>query len=52
MRTDAAFPEVYALLVGASRGATVAGLEPVVRDRMLALLYDGLRPVADARRPD
>jgi AcrR family transcriptional regulator len=44
VRADAEFPEVYALLIGASRGATAVGLEPAVRDRMLALLYDGLRP--------
>ncbi|WP_343976501.1 TetR/AcrR family transcriptional regulator [Kribbella koreensis] len=43
VRRDAAFPEVYALLVGASRGATATGLESDARDRMLALLYDGLR---------
>jgi AcrR family transcriptional regulator len=43
VRRDAGFPEVYALLVGASRGATATGLEPAVRDRMLGLLYDGLR---------
>ncbi|GAA1607847.1 TetR/AcrR family transcriptional regulator [Kribbella sancticallisti] len=43
VRADAAFPEVYALLIGASRGATAARLEPEVRDRMLALLYGGLR---------
>ncbi|MGC4937953.1 TetR/AcrR family transcriptional regulator [Kribbella sp. DT2] len=44
VRADAQFPEVYALLVGASRGATAAGLDLEVRDRMLAILYDGLRP--------
>jgi AcrR family transcriptional regulator len=44
VRADAEFPEVYALLIGASRGATAAGLTPEVRDRMLALIYDGLRP--------
>lgn len=44
VRVDAALPEVYALLIGASRGATATGLEPEVRDRMLALVYDGLRP--------
>ncbi|HET6986811.1 MAG TPA: helix-turn-helix domain-containing protein [Kribbella sp.] len=44
VRTDAEFPEVYALLIGASRGATATGLEPDVRDRMLALIYDGLKP--------
>ena len=36
VRGDAGFPEVYALLIGASRGATAAGLDPEVRDRMLA----------------
>jgi AcrR family transcriptional regulator len=46
VRADAGFPEVYALLIGASRGATATGLEPDVRDRMLALIYDGLRPKA------
>ncbi|WP_133980737.1 TetR/AcrR family transcriptional regulator [Kribbella voronezhensis] len=44
VRADADFPEVYALLIGASRGATAAGLDPAVRDKMLDILYDGLRP--------
>ncbi|ADB35094.1 transcriptional regulator, TetR family [Kribbella flavida DSM 17836] len=44
VRQDADQPEVYALLVSASRGATALGLAPDVRDRMLNLLYDGLRP--------
>jgi AcrR family transcriptional regulator len=44
VRTDAELSEAYALLVGASRGATAVGLQPAVRDRMLALVYDGLRP--------
>ena len=48
VRADAQAPEVYALLIGASRGVTVRGLEPAVRDRMLELVYDGLRP---GRRP-
>ena len=48
VRADAEAPEVYALLIGASRGATVRNLEPAVRDRMLELVYDGLRP---GRRP-
>lgn len=43
VRGDADFPEVYALLIGASRGATAANLEPAARDKMLELLYDGLR---------
>ncbi|MGW6198861.1 TetR/AcrR family transcriptional regulator [Kribbella sp. NPDC055110] len=44
VRTDAEMPEVYALLIGASRGATAAKLDPETRDRMLALIYDGLKP--------
>ncbi|MFF0340217.1 TetR/AcrR family transcriptional regulator [Kribbella sp. NPDC004875] len=46
VRADARMPEVYALLIGASRGATAANLEPEPRDRMLALIYDGLKPRA------
>jgi AcrR family transcriptional regulator len=44
VRTDAKFTEVYALLIGASRGATAVQLEPPVRDKMLTLIYDGLAP--------
>ncbi|MEU4190986.1 helix-turn-helix domain-containing protein [Kribbella sp. NPDC026611] len=44
VRADAQMAEVYALLVGASRGATATNLQPEVRDRMLALIYDGLKP--------
>lgn len=44
VRADTEFAEVYALLIGASRGATAVGLEPDARDRMLALIYDGLKP--------
>ncbi|MEU4607705.1 TetR/AcrR family transcriptional regulator [Kribbella sp. NPDC023972] len=44
VRRDAGLAEVYALLIGASRGATAVGLEPKVRDRMLGLIFDGLRP--------
>jgi AcrR family transcriptional regulator len=44
VRTDAELPEVYAMLIGASRGATAANLAPDVRDRMLTLIYDGLKP--------
>ena len=44
VRSDAEMAEVYALMIGASRGATAANLEPPVRDRMLALIYDGLAP--------
>jgi hypothetical protein len=44
VRDDAQFAEVYALLIGASRGATATNLTSEARDRMLALIYDGLRP--------
>ena len=44
VRRDAGLAEVYALLIGASRGATAVGLEPAIRDRMLGLIFDGLRP--------
>jgi AcrR family transcriptional regulator len=44
VRRDAGPTEVYALLIGASRGATAVGLEPDARDRMLGLIFDGLHP--------
>ncbi|WP_458164850.1 TetR/AcrR family transcriptional regulator [Kribbella sp. WER1] len=44
VRPDAQFPEVYALLIGSSRGATASALDAETRDRMLALVYDGLKP--------
>jgi hypothetical protein len=43
VRADAALPEVYALLIGASRAAYYARLEPDVRERTLAIILDGLR---------
>ena len=42
VRPDAALPEVYALLIGASRAAYYARLDPAVRDRTLAIILDGL----------
>ncbi|WP_037678519.1 TetR/AcrR family transcriptional regulator [Streptomyces griseus] len=44
VRGDVALPEVYALLVGASRAAAHAHLDKDVRDRMLAVVFDGLQP--------
>ncbi|WP_433162379.1 TetR/AcrR family transcriptional regulator [Kribbella sp. CA-247076] len=44
VRRDARLTEVYALLIGASRGATAAGLEQEGRERLLAIVFDGLRP--------
>lgn len=44
VRADAAQPEVYALLVGTSRAAAYARLDTTVRDKALAIVFDGLRP--------
>jgi AcrR family transcriptional regulator len=46
VRQDAAFPEVYALMVAISRATMNAGLVGPVKDRMLALVFDGLAPRA------
>ncbi|MEJ3745085.1 helix-turn-helix domain-containing protein [Actinomycetes bacterium KLBMP 9797] len=43
VRDDVELPEVYALLVGASRAAAQGQLDEEVRVRMLAILFDGLR---------
>ncbi len=48
VRDDVDLPEVYALLIGASRSAYYARLEPGVRDRSLAIIFDGLRGSAVA----
>ncbi|WP_254126727.1 SbtR family transcriptional regulator [Amycolatopsis sp. CA-230715] len=40
VRDDAELPEVYALLVAASRAAT--NLDAEARGRMLAIVFDGL----------
>jgi len=45
VRDDAELPEVYALLVATSRAATQAHLGEEVRGRMLAIVFDGLRPL-------
>jgi len=42
VRSDTALPEVYALLVGASRAAAHVRLDTQARDRMLAIVFDGL----------
>ncbi|MFF3334751.1 TetR/AcrR family transcriptional regulator [Streptomyces sp. NPDC002888] len=44
VRSDVELPEVYALLVATSRAAAHARLEKEVRDRMLAIVFDGLAP--------
>jgi AcrR family transcriptional regulator len=45
VRDDAELPEVYALLVATSRAATQTHLDEEVRARMLAIVFDGLRPL-------
>jgi AcrR family transcriptional regulator len=44
VRRDVDLPEVYALMVGVSRSAVVLDLAEPVKERMLALTFDGLRP--------
>lgn len=44
VRSDAELPEVYALLVGTSRAAAHAHLDVEVKERMLAIVFDGLAP--------
>ncbi|MET9036620.1 TetR/AcrR family transcriptional regulator [Streptomyces mirabilis] len=49
VRDDVELPEVYALLVATSRASAQAHLEEEVRDRMLAIIFDGLAPLPKAR---
>lgn len=44
LRTDVAAPEIYGLMVGISRATRTALREPAVRDRAIAIAFDGLRP--------
>lgn len=46
VRADAHLPEVYALLVGVSRATAHSALADDVRERMLAIVFAGLRPSA------
>lgn len=43
VREDVAWPEVWALMIGASRAETTTP-DPAVRDRALGLIFDGLHP--------
>ncbi len=47
VRDDVELPEVYALLVAASRVAAHGGLDDEVRARALAIVFDGLAPRRD-----
>jgi AcrR family transcriptional regulator len=46
VRRDVRVPEVHALLVGVARAAELAGWDPHVTERSLAIVLDGLRPQA------
>lgn len=45
VRDDVELPEVYALLVATSQAAAHGRLDEEVRARMLAIVFDGLRPL-------
>ncbi|MPZ83906.1 MAG: TetR family transcriptional regulator [Actinophytocola sp.] len=49
VRDDVELPEVYALLVATSRAAAHAHLDQEVRARVLAIVFDGLAPLPNAR---
>jgi AcrR family transcriptional regulator len=49
VRDDVELPEVYALLVATSRAAAHANLDHEVRARVLAIVFDGLAPLPNAR---
>lgn len=49
VRDDVELPEVYALLVATSRASAQAHLEEEERDRMLAIIFDGLASLPKAR---
>jgi AcrR family transcriptional regulator len=48
VRDDVELPEVYTLLVAASRAAAHPGLDDEVKARALAIIFDGLAPHPDA----
>ncbi len=49
VRDDVELPEVYALLVATSRASAHTHLKEEVRDRMLAIVFDGLAPLRNSR---
>ncbi|MEU6553216.1 TetR/AcrR family transcriptional regulator [Streptomyces sp. NPDC046915] len=50
VRNDVELPEVYALLVGASRAVARASLDDQVRSRMLTIVFAGLTPPPSGAR--
>ncbi|GAA4216667.1 MULTISPECIES: TetR/AcrR family transcriptional regulator [Microbispora] len=51
VRRDVGVPEVLALLIGLCQASLHAGWSPEVRDRTLAVVFDGLRPSPAAESP-
>jgi AcrR family transcriptional regulator len=51
VRKDIGLPELYALLIGASRAAAFAHLDENVQARALAIVFDGLRAAPAAGTP-
>ncbi|NUW36634.1 TetR/AcrR family transcriptional regulator [Nonomuraea sp. SMC257] len=49
VRDDIELPEVYALLVATSRASVQGRLQEEVRERMLAIVFDGLAPLRTSR---
>jgi AcrR family transcriptional regulator len=50
VRDDVELPEVYALLIGTSRAAAQTHLDEEVRNRVLAIVFDGLDQEVVSRR--
>lgn len=50
VRADLRLEELYALLIGASRGAAAMRLDGPARDRMLEVVFAGLRPMEGGSR--
>jgi AcrR family transcriptional regulator len=50
VRPDLGLDEFYALLIGASKGAAAMELDEAARDRMLEVVFAGLRPMEGRSR--
>jgi hypothetical protein len=50
VRDDVELPEVYALLIGTSRAAAHTNIDDEVRERLLAIVFDGLDQEVVSRR--
>lgn len=47
LRADVASPEVYGLMIGVSRATPTALRDDTLRDKAVAIVFDGLAPVND-----